>query len=593
MTFKNAMFSKMFFNRRITRISVAQKLLWVTISLLPLLWSQLAFGSALSNLATSMQPGTWAPFTTNGFNNGAAFVPPATGSILEYTDKAGAWNPLNGTILVLGGSHPSGGPGGQGTLFVKYTESNNSWSQLAIPSMDTSPAHSYHHNTIDPSTGNFYHRQYYNGNHMVYSHVNQTWSSCTARPGAQQVAGALEYFPDRNSLIYLDGDWGVWELSLASGNCNGSWVQRASTAGGGMSPQLWPYNGTTGSYHNQSRYSPLCQCVVMGGGNGMPRVWRYYADGTWSRGADAPQSYNIPYAGSGDIFTVDPVTGRILVWFYNNASTTMWEYNPVANTWTSISRNGPIFPGPEGGVTETVAIPISTYGVIMFVQASSAAGGTARVYLYRHAAGPGSSPPPSDTTAPSIPSGVSAVAASSSQINVSWTASTDNIGVQGYKVYRNGNQVATVSTTAYSDTNLSPSTSYAYTIAAYDAAGNTSAQSASASATTPASPPPSDTTAPSVPGSVSAVAASSSQINVSWAASTDNIGVQGYKVYRNGNQLPLRVRLHTQIQIFLRPLAMRTQSRRMTRQEIPPPNLHQLVRLRNHCQLLQHLRAEA
>ena len=133
--------------------------------------------------------------------------------------------------------------------------------------------------------------------------------------------------------------------------------------------------------------------------------------------------------------------------------------------------------------------------------------------------------------------GVSAVAASSSQINVSWAASTDNVAVQGYKVYRNGNQVATVSTTAYPDTNLSPSTSYAYTIAAYDAAGNTSGQSASASATTPASPPPSDTTAPSVPGSVSAVAATSSQINVSWAASTDNVGVQGYKVYRNGNQV--------------------------------------------------------
>ena len=136
-----------------------------------------------------------------------------------------------------------------------------------------------------------------------------------------------------------------------------------------------------------------------------------------------------------------------------------------------------------------------------------------------------------------FPRVVSAVAASSSQINVSWAASTDNIGVQGYKVYRNGNQVATVSTTGYSDTNLSPSTNYAYTIAAYDAAGNTSGQSASASATTPASPPPSDTTAPSVPGSVSAVAASSSQINVSWAASTDNIAVQGYKVYRNGNQI--------------------------------------------------------
>ncbi|MHB8624537.1 MAG: Ig-like domain-containing protein [Sulfuricaulis sp.] len=94
-----------------------------------------------------------------------------------------------------------------------------------------------------------------------------------------------------------------------------------------------------------------------------------------------------------------------------------------------------------------------------------------------------------DTQPPSVPTNVSASAISSSQINLSWTASTDNVGVTGYKVYRNGTQIATATNTLYSNTGLSPATSYSYTVAAYDAAGNVSAQSSAATATTSALAP--------------------------------------------------------------------------------------------------------
>lgn len=89
-----------------------------------------------------------------------------------------------------------------------------------------------------------------------------------------------------------------------------------------------------------------------------------------------------------------------------------------------------------------------------------------------------------DTSAPSVPAGLSANAASSSQINLSWTASTDNVGVTGYNVFRGGTKIGTAPGTSYQDGGLSASTSYSYTVSAFDAAGNTSAQSASASATT-------------------------------------------------------------------------------------------------------------
>jgi hypothetical protein len=98
--------------------------------------------------------------------------------------------------------------------------------------------------------------------------------------------------------------------------------------------------------------------------------------------------------------------------------------------------------------------------------------------------------PPADTIAPSAPAGLSATAVSSSQINLSWNASTDNTGVAGYKVYKSGNLIGTTTSRAHSDTGLLASTIYSYSVAAFDAVGNTSALSAQVSATTPANTVP-------------------------------------------------------------------------------------------------------
>ncbi|HEY4480386.1 MAG TPA: dockerin type I domain-containing protein, partial [Candidatus Paceibacterota bacterium] len=92
--------------------------------------------------------------------------------------------------------------------------------------------------------------------------------------------------------------------------------------------------------------------------------------------------------------------------------------------------------------------------------------------------------PPPDTTPPSVPTNLSASSISSSQINLSWTVSTDIVGVIGYKIYRGGVQIGTSISNSYSDIGLSASTLYSYTVSAYDAAGNNSTQSTSATATT-------------------------------------------------------------------------------------------------------------
>ena len=103
-------------------------------------------------------------------------------------------------------------------------------------------------------------------------------------------------------------------------------------------------------------------------------------------------------------------------------------------------------------------------------------------------------PPAADTTPPTVPAGVAATAQSSTSIQITWTASTDaGAGVAGYRVYRDGGltPIGSPTATTYTDTALTPATTYSYTVRAFDAAtpANESAASAAATATTSAAPP--------------------------------------------------------------------------------------------------------
>jgi len=134
-----------------------------------------------------------------------------------------------------------------------------------------------------------------------------------------------------------------------------------------------------------------------------------------------------------------------------------------------------------------------------------------------------------DTTAPTAPTGLSATAVDEGQIDLNWTASTDNVGVTGYEIFRDGAGLALTTETSYNDTGFTPAanTTYCYTVKASDAANNVSDASNEACATTI------DTNAPTLPTDFVATAVSNSQIDLSWTASTDNVGVDGYKIYRD------------------------------------------------------------
>jgi len=92
-----------------------------------------------------------------------------------------------------------------------------------------------------------------------------------------------------------------------------------------------------------------------------------------------------------------------------------------------------------------------------------------------------------DVQAPTVPSGLSVLSTTASAASLSWAGSTDNVSVAGYNVYSGSTMVATSPGTAATVTGLAPSTSYSFTVRAYDEAGNLSASSAAVSATTLAS----------------------------------------------------------------------------------------------------------
>lgn len=135
-----------------------------------------------------------------------------------------------------------------------------------------------------------------------------------------------------------------------------------------------------------------------------------------------------------------------------------------------------------------------------------------------------------DTVAPTAPT-LAASGTTETSTNLSWSGATDNVGVTGYDVYKNGALLGSTASTTYAVTGLTNSTTYTFYVKAKDAAGNISANSNTVSVTTLAPAP--DTTAPTAPA-LSASGTTFTTTNLSWSGATDNVAVTGYDVYKDG-----------------------------------------------------------
>jgi hypothetical protein len=183
------------------------------------------------------------------------------------------------------------------------------------------------------------------------------------------------------------------------------------------------------------------------------------------------------------------------------------------------------------GTTNTVTINLpgaanTRYLRLNFTANSGQPGGQlAELEAYGPAAG--------DTTPPSAPANLAYTQPQSGQIKLTWSASTDNVAVTGYDIYLNGALRTSVPASAltYTDSESDALTA-TYFVRAHDAAGNQSANSNSVTRTGQGG----DTQAPTAPTNLAVTTPTSGQIKLTWGAATDNVGVTGYVVYRNGTK---------------------------------------------------------
>ena len=138
-----------------------------------------------------------------------------------------------------------------------------------------------------------------------------------------------------------------------------------------------------------------------------------------------------------------------------------------------------------------------------------------------------------DDTPPSTPTDLTATAAGTDEIDLDWSASSDpETGIQGYRVYRDGSEIAQTVQSSYTDTGLSPATEYTYQVRAVNGQGLESDLSDPATATTL------DATPPTIPTNLSASPVGTERIDLTWSASSDpESGIAGYRVFRDGSEV--------------------------------------------------------
>lgn len=334
-----------------------------------------ASATALGDLAASMQPGTWAQLTTVNINPTLTNTGGASGFIFGYTDKA-VWDPTTRQLFFIGGDHNGV------ARFVSYADTTNSWQiQTQPPWIPSTVMHGYHHAAINAGSGTLYHRPYHDQTVRKYTIGTKTWIDLPTIPssmmGYTSAAAGVEYFPERQSLIFASIESGTSGSVLEYKEQTGQWSRIA----GGF---------PMGDPHNIAEYNPIHHVVIFGGGNGSRNLYKLNSSGQVTNLSLAP----FPIAVQSTILTVDPVSGTYLI--LNNDST-FWAYNVTTDTWQQLSTAPAIFSGSNNNpvVHGVIATSISTYGVTMFVKCTT---GSCLVYLYKHATGSAPPPPPPTIT---------------------------------------------------------------------------------------------------------------------------------------------------------------------------------------------------
>ncbi|MBK7374170.1 MAG: fibronectin type III domain-containing protein [Chitinophagaceae bacterium] len=246
-----------------------------------------------------------------------------------------------------------------------------------------------------------------------------------------------------------------------------------------------------------------------------------------------------------------PTTGNYIFWIASDASGELWisttssSANKVRRAYNTSSTNSRQW--NKYSTQKSVAIAL-TAGQLYYVEAlMKESSGSDNLAVGWAKPGQSTSSPSQvvpgsslvaqlpDTQAPTAPTNLASSAITQNSFTLSWTASTDNVAVTGYDVYQDGVKInaANITGTSYNVSGLTAATTYGYYVKAKDAAGNASANSSTLNVTT-SSP---DLTPPSEPTNLQSSIITQTSFTLKWTASTDNIAVAGYDVYRDGVKL--------------------------------------------------------
>jgi hypothetical protein len=304
-------------------------------------------------------------------------------------------------------------------------------------------------------------------------------------------SGARTIFSEASEIVLqMNGTSVVWILNsfatndrvTVAGNMTaGNWYHVCGVYNTGGAMQVYIDGTLRGSVTPTGSYAGVSNKIEIGRMGG-------YNSGYFGGSIDEVRLYNVALSAADVVATfgggasAPPPTGSVPVINSFSASpasiasgqTSTLSWSITGATAINIDRE----PGVASPVT-TGSVSIAPGATSTYVLTATNAYGSksASATVTVTAAAP-------DTTAPSTPAQLSAQAVSSSQINLSWSASTDNLGVAGYRIYRDGLQAGTAASTTFSDAGLAASTPHTYKVAAYDAAGNLSGQCTGVSATT-------------------------------------------------------------------------------------------------------------
>jgi hypothetical protein len=339
-----------------------------------------ASGDNLAETAALMQPGEWRELVTNNLeptlNNPTCG---ATGSVFPYSEDA-VWDPVSRRVFFIGSDHVYCDTMTQ--RFIAYSEATNSWATLPNPSWFSNGVHhGYDHSAIDTTNGIYYHFPFAGyGNRPLhrYDTGTDTWLADTPVAPNTTCCAGVEYFPEfvgTNTSVATGG------VVMAGGR--DVHVYRAAT-----NSWVGPLNTTplsdTGDYHNVAEYNPVHKVVIFGGGNGSGALYKLAANGTVTPLTAAPFQLRVIES----IVTVDPVSGDYLVFGRNGEFYKFDVTDGPAGAWTQQPGPPPFstpqFQSGSSAVDLTVAAPISTYGVVMFVKHIPGNASQTKVYLYKH-----------------------------------------------------------------------------------------------------------------------------------------------------------------------------------------------------------------